>query len=238
MNGRVYDPVLSRFLSPDPYIQAPELALNYNRYTYCMNNPMLYTDESGEIFGFIVKAIGWWVINTVANAINNDVSLKESAKNTPIIFSTNIDLPQKVDVNVEIDDYKPVSMPKMKWDYELFPFEIDLRLPQPQLEVSNKLFPLSYIGNGYYPGSNSIYNTSVGGYYTHNYNRKSAISNGLYIPNFSNENKSNIPYKEYMYLTYDISLSVLLTVYEVTFGTLIFTTDEFLNEQFPFSQPN
>ena len=25
MNGRVYDPVLARFLSPDPYVQAPDL---------------------------------------------------------------------------------------------------------------------------------------------------------------------------------------------------------------------
>ena len=49
MNGRVYDPMLSRFLSPDPQLQAPNMALNYNRYAYAYNNPMLYTDPSGEI---------------------------------------------------------------------------------------------------------------------------------------------------------------------------------------------
>jgi len=48
MNGRVYDPQLARFLSPDPQLQAPGNALNYNRYTYCMNNPLKYTDPSGE----------------------------------------------------------------------------------------------------------------------------------------------------------------------------------------------
>lgn len=32
MNGRVYDPVLAMFLSPDPFIQTPDNWLNYNRY--------------------------------------------------------------------------------------------------------------------------------------------------------------------------------------------------------------
>jgi len=47
MNGRVYDPVLGRFLSPDPLIQATGFTQNYNRYTYCFNNPLKYTDPSG-----------------------------------------------------------------------------------------------------------------------------------------------------------------------------------------------
>ncbi len=50
MNGRVYDPVASRFLSPDSYVQSPELALNYNGYVYCLNNPLKYTDPDGEFF--------------------------------------------------------------------------------------------------------------------------------------------------------------------------------------------
>jgi RHS repeat-associated protein len=49
MNGRVYDPVIARFLSPDPYVQAPESSQNFNRYSYCLNNPLNYTDPSGEI---------------------------------------------------------------------------------------------------------------------------------------------------------------------------------------------
>ncbi len=57
MNGRVYYPQLARFLSPDPQLQAPGNALNYNRYTYCMNNPMMYTDPSGEIILTIAAAI-------------------------------------------------------------------------------------------------------------------------------------------------------------------------------------
>jgi len=57
MNGRVYDPVIARFLSPDNYVQAPELAQNYNGYVYCVNNPLKYTDPSGEFF-----VIDSWII--------------------------------------------------------------------------------------------------------------------------------------------------------------------------------
>ena len=48
MNARLYDPLLGRFLSPDPYVQAPDFTQNFNRYSYALNNPLRYTDESGE----------------------------------------------------------------------------------------------------------------------------------------------------------------------------------------------
>ena len=44
MNGRVYDPFLARFLSPDPFVQSPDYSQNYNRYSYAFNNPLKYTD--------------------------------------------------------------------------------------------------------------------------------------------------------------------------------------------------
>lgn len=50
MNGRMYDPLLGRFLSPDPFVQMPDFSQNFNRYSYCLNNPLRYTDPSGEIF--------------------------------------------------------------------------------------------------------------------------------------------------------------------------------------------
>ena len=47
MNGRLYDPYLQRFLSPDNVVQDPLNAQSYNRYSYCLNNPLMYTDPSG-----------------------------------------------------------------------------------------------------------------------------------------------------------------------------------------------
>ena len=50
MNARLYDPVLHRFLQPDNYVQDPFNTQNFNRYGYVLNNPLLYTDPTGEEF--------------------------------------------------------------------------------------------------------------------------------------------------------------------------------------------
>ncbi len=47
MNGRMYDPVMSSFLSVDAYVQSPDNSQNFNRYAYCLNNPLRYTDPTG-----------------------------------------------------------------------------------------------------------------------------------------------------------------------------------------------
>ena len=47
MNGRVYDPLIGRFLSADPFVQFPSNLQSLNRYSYVLNNPMSYTDPSG-----------------------------------------------------------------------------------------------------------------------------------------------------------------------------------------------
>lgn len=47
MNGRAYDYNLGRFLSVDPFIQAPGNSQSMNPYSYIMNNPLAGTDPSG-----------------------------------------------------------------------------------------------------------------------------------------------------------------------------------------------
>ncbi|MDO5342043.1 MAG: RHS repeat-associated core domain-containing protein [Bacteroidia bacterium] len=48
MNGRMYDPVTSSFLSPDNYVQCPTSQQGFNRYAYCFYNPLKYVDPTGE----------------------------------------------------------------------------------------------------------------------------------------------------------------------------------------------
>jgi RHS repeat-associated protein len=47
MNGRVYDPVLGRFLSADPFVERAADAQSYNRYSYVGNDPLGATDPTG-----------------------------------------------------------------------------------------------------------------------------------------------------------------------------------------------
>ena len=56
MNARLYDAALGRFLSPDPYVQMPDFSQNFNRYSYCLNNPLCYVDKDGKSF-FLIFAI-------------------------------------------------------------------------------------------------------------------------------------------------------------------------------------
>ena len=66
MNARMYDPVTARFLSPDPYVQSYVGMQGYNRYSYCLNNPLKYTDETGEFPWLAVAIIGGGIANVVA----------------------------------------------------------------------------------------------------------------------------------------------------------------------------
>jgi hypothetical protein len=47
MNGRVQDPELGRFISADPFVQAPYRSQSLNRYSYVWNNPLTFVDPSG-----------------------------------------------------------------------------------------------------------------------------------------------------------------------------------------------
>ncbi|EJL82616.1 RHS repeat-associated core domain protein containing protein, partial [Herbaspirillum sp. CF444] len=67
MNGRIYDPAIGRFMSADAYVQAPDNLQSYNRYAYVTNNPLVFSDPSGYLFG------GLFNVPIIDNAWNNHI---------------------------------------------------------------------------------------------------------------------------------------------------------------------
>jgi RHS repeat-associated protein len=62
MNGRVYDPYLGRFISPDTVIQSLGASQSINPYAYAWNDPLKYIDPSGhsllgDILGVLAAAL-------------------------------------------------------------------------------------------------------------------------------------------------------------------------------------
>jgi len=81
MNGRVYDPVLGRFLSADPFVGDVGDSQDYNRYSYLGNNPLGGTDPSGffslkdAVKIVAIVAVAWVTAGAALYAIGATSSL-------------------------------------------------------------------------------------------------------------------------------------------------------------------
>ena len=75
MNGRMYDPNTATFFSPDPYVVDPTSTQAFNRYSYCLNNPLMYTDPTGEFVFLVLGAIGDF-LNNLSNWIQSGFDMK------------------------------------------------------------------------------------------------------------------------------------------------------------------
>jgi len=47
-DARLYDPVIGRFISPDSIVPDYFNPQSLNRYSYCLNNPLIYVDPTGH----------------------------------------------------------------------------------------------------------------------------------------------------------------------------------------------
>ncbi len=85
MNGRIYDPLLGRFLSADLVVQFPGSLQSYNRYSYVENNPLTRLDptgwysimgleftDGGGVGGFF-KDLGGYGGNVVMGAVGDNM---------------------------------------------------------------------------------------------------------------------------------------------------------------------
>ena len=72
LQSRYYDPLICRFINADEYASTGQGLVGYNMFAYCGNNPTMYYDESGNIWGLsgIANAFAGWLAIGSANSWN------------------------------------------------------------------------------------------------------------------------------------------------------------------------
>ena len=82
LQTRYYDPSICRFISADQLELLGTLA-DYpgqiNLYAYCNNNPIMHTDPTGEIFGWIIVLIGVSVGATIGGIVGGITAANNGA---------------------------------------------------------------------------------------------------------------------------------------------------------------
>lgn len=75
MNARIYDPILRKFLSADNLVADPFNTQSYDRYSYVLNNPLLYMDIDGnEPITFIVAVAIAIAVGIATNIVMNAIA--------------------------------------------------------------------------------------------------------------------------------------------------------------------
>lgn len=79
LQSRYYDANICRFINADTYASTGRGFLGYNMFAYCNNNPIVYLDEQGTLWGTLVGAIVGAAIGALDAAINDEDVLAGAA---------------------------------------------------------------------------------------------------------------------------------------------------------------
>jgi RHS repeat-associated protein len=91
MGARWYDPYINRFLSPDTIIPDPANPQSFNRYMYCLGNPLAFVDPTGH--ASIPPWMQWIVQELRAGARNyfdQHVSISPGSEPAPKPINTDV----------------------------------------------------------------------------------------------------------------------------------------------------
>lgn len=186
MNGRLYDPAVGRFLNADPNVQRPDMTQNMNRYSYCLNNPLKYTDPTGKFFRELLGFFG--VISSPFTLIGNLIegnSLKTSIRNTGNEIKDLWDTGQDMDDQLFGGSKSKSSITGNSNKFYSTPYvemEGDVLIPnfpvnfEPQTDGQCFTTGMEYISD-FYNGKATIGNYNA--WYIRNYNDFSILTNGM-----------------------------------------------------------
>ena len=115
LQSRYYDPQTGRFLNADKYVNANGDLLGYNMYAYCSNNPVMYSDPTGEIVTEIIAVL---VITALIIATANDI-YQIASGNVSMIKPKNTGGTPKSST-VEIKDSYKILTPWVQYGYSVY----------------------------------------------------------------------------------------------------------------------
>lgn len=81
MNARLFEPASAHFLSPDLFVQTSTFTQGYNRYSYCLNNPLKYSDPSGDFVFTLFNAVKDLLTNTFIKVWDEGINAWTNADN-------------------------------------------------------------------------------------------------------------------------------------------------------------
>ena len=181
MNGRLYDPIIGRMLSPDNFIQDPYNTQNYNRYSYVLNNPLKYIDPSGQNYDDLSKGIvseaGTIVYDNVllANddvssigAIPSFVSVNPQNSNSKGNFFEGFNEQSLDDLGASFTLYRAMTAPPQGSQSIISPMIGALNYAVAQIEAAqqNRYVDIFNASQGHSNGSGVIMANSINGFYS------------------------------------------------------------------------
>jgi len=69
LQTRYYDPEVCRFISADVYMSTGQGIVGNNMFAYCLNNPIVMADASGEVVGICILGVTLTIGEAIAIAI-------------------------------------------------------------------------------------------------------------------------------------------------------------------------
>ena len=96
LQSRYYDPAICRFINADTYASTGQGFLGHNMFSYCQNNPVVFTDPSGNLIYYTIEET-----STVAGPVDPDGSVEYSTKIKYTAIISNPNSPLTPDVHYE-----------------------------------------------------------------------------------------------------------------------------------------
>ena len=114
LQTRYYDPTVGRFLNADGYMDTGDSVLGTNMFAYCGNNPVKYSDSTGQLFG--IDDVVLFSVATVTAAVVVGICLLATMSETMAPTLPAATTSPKLDVKPKVENKEKDIAPAIPKD--------------------------------------------------------------------------------------------------------------------------